>query len=102
MFPFSFKEYCQYYSDVTDKDKLFDEYSFKGGLAGSYAYPNDGDKKLNLSAQAYDHYIDAKSQVRGTPGFFGGLLFTKEKTLGPIKSSKSFCHCQNLFFYIII
>lgn len=44
VFPFSFKEYCQYYSDVTDKDKLFDEYSFKGGLAGSYAYPNDRDQ----------------------------------------------------------
>ena len=44
VFPFSFKEYCQYYSDVTDKDKLFDEYSLKGGLAGSYAYSNDRDK----------------------------------------------------------
>lgn len=39
VFPFSFKEYCQYYSDITDINKLFDEYSFKGGLAGSYAYP---------------------------------------------------------------
>ena len=44
VFPFSFKEYCQYYSDATDKDKLFDEYSLKGGLAGSYAYPNDRDR----------------------------------------------------------
>lgn len=44
VFPFSFKEYCQYYSDVTDKDKLFDEYSFKGGLAGSYAYSNERDR----------------------------------------------------------
>lgn len=44
VFPFSFKEYCQYYSAVTDKDKLFDEYSLKGGLAGSYAYSNDRDK----------------------------------------------------------
>lgn len=41
VFPFSFQEYCEYYSDVSDKDKLFDEYSFKGGLAGSYLYPND-------------------------------------------------------------
>lgn len=44
VFPFSFKEYCQYYDGVTDKDKLFDEYSFKGGLAGSYAYSNDRDR----------------------------------------------------------
>ena len=44
VFPFSFQEYCQYYDGVTDKDKLFDEYSFKGGLAGSYVYPNDRDR----------------------------------------------------------
>ena len=44
VFPFSFQEYCEYYNDVSDKDKLFDEYSFKGGLAGSYLYPNDRDR----------------------------------------------------------
>ena len=44
VFPFSFQEYCEYYIDVSDKDKLFDEYSFKGGLAGSYLYPNDRDR----------------------------------------------------------
>lgn len=44
VFPFSFQEYCQYYEDVTDKEKLFNEYCFKGGLAGSYAYPNDRDR----------------------------------------------------------
>ena len=44
VFPFSFQEYCEYYSDVSDKDKLFDEYTFKGGLAGSYLYPNDRDR----------------------------------------------------------
>lgn len=44
VFPFSFQEYCEYYSDVSDKDKLFDEYSFKGGLAGSYLYTNDRDR----------------------------------------------------------
>ena len=38
VFPFSFQEYCQYYDDVSDKDKLFDDYAIKGGLAGSYAY----------------------------------------------------------------
>lgn len=48
VFPFSFKEYCEYYDDVTDKDKLFDEYSFKGGLAGSYAYPNDRDRSAYI------------------------------------------------------
>ena len=44
VFPFSFQEYCQYHDGVTDKDALFDEYSFKGGLAGSYVYSNDRDR----------------------------------------------------------
>mgnify|MGYP000414726336 CR=1 FL=1 len=29
VFPFSFQEYCQYYDDISDKDKLFDEYAVK-------------------------------------------------------------------------
>ena len=33
VFPFSFQEYCQYYDDISDKDKLFDEYAIKGGCA---------------------------------------------------------------------
>ena len=36
--PFIFQEYCQYFDDISDKDKLFDDYSIKGGLAGSYTY----------------------------------------------------------------
>lgn len=44
VFPFSFQEYCQYHDGVTDKDALFDEYSFKGGLAGSYVYSNGRDR----------------------------------------------------------
>lgn len=44
MFPFSFKEYCEYYDDVKDVDRLFEEYFVKGGLAGSYAYHTDLDR----------------------------------------------------------
>ena len=44
VFPFSFQEYCQYYDDISDKDKLFDEYAIKGGLAGSYAYRTEKDR----------------------------------------------------------
>ena len=44
VYPFSFQEYCEYYNDVTDKDQLFDEYSFNGGLSGSYVYRNDRDR----------------------------------------------------------
>lgn len=44
VFPFSFKEYCEYYNDENDRDKLFEEYFIKGGLAGSYAYNTDLDR----------------------------------------------------------
>lgn len=44
VFPFSFQEFCQYYDDITDKDKLFDDYSLEGGLAGSYAYRTEKDR----------------------------------------------------------
>ncbi len=44
VFPFSFKEYCEYYQEVGDKEKLFDEYCMKGGLAGSYIYRTDLDR----------------------------------------------------------
>ena len=39
VFPLSIQEYCQYYDDVSDKDKLFDDYTIKGGLAAvSYTH----------------------------------------------------------------
>lgn len=44
VFPFSFKEYCEYHDGENDKDKLFEEYFVKGGLAGSYAYNTDLDR----------------------------------------------------------
>ena len=50
VFPFSFQEYCQYYDDVSDKDKLFDDYTIKGGLAGSYAYRTEKDRTNYIKA----------------------------------------------------
>ena len=44
VFPFSFREYCQYYNGIDDKEKLFDEYTIKGGLAGSYVYKTEADR----------------------------------------------------------
>lgn len=44
VFPFSFQEYCQYYNEINDTDKLFDDYSIKGGLAGSYVYRTEQDR----------------------------------------------------------
>lgn len=45
VYPFSFKEYCKYYSDNSDIDMLFEEYTIKGGFAGSYAYNTEKDRK---------------------------------------------------------
>lgn len=44
VFPFSFREYCTYYDEVDDEEKLFEEYFIKGGLASSYAYRTDLDR----------------------------------------------------------
>ena len=57
MFPFSFKEYCEYYSDQADKDKLFEEYFIKGGLAGSYAYNTDLDRTTYIK-EVYETIVN--------------------------------------------
>ncbi|MCM1286822.1 MAG: ATP-binding protein [Clostridium sp.] len=57
MFPFSFKEYCEYYSEEKDKDKLFEEYFIKGGLAGSYAYKTDLDR-ITYIKEVYETIVN--------------------------------------------
>lgn len=44
VFPFSFREYCRYYEGIGDKDRLFEEYTVRGGLAGSYVYRREEDR----------------------------------------------------------
>lgn len=44
VYPFSFKEFCEYYSKEKDKQKLFEDYIQRGGLAGSYEYKNEIDR----------------------------------------------------------
>ena len=56
VFPFSFREYCQFYDDISDKDKLFDEYAIKGGLAGSYAYRTEKDRR-NYIKEVYETIV---------------------------------------------
>lgn len=43
VYPFSFKEYCNYFR-TTDIFNAFDKYSIEGGMAGSYLYNNPEDK----------------------------------------------------------
>jgi len=44
VFPFSFREYCKYHEESNDTQKLFEEYSTRGGLAGSYVYRTETDR----------------------------------------------------------
>ena len=54
--PFSFQEYCQYYDEAGDMEKLFDEYSIKGGLAGSYVYKTEKDR-INYIKEVYETVV---------------------------------------------
>ena len=56
VFPFSFQEYCQYYSNINNSDQLFEEYSMKGGLAGSYAYKTEKDR-TNYIKEVYETIV---------------------------------------------
>lgn len=47
VFPFSFKEYCQYFGG-DDKNRLFDRYVLQGGMAGSYVYGQERNRKAYI------------------------------------------------------
>lgn len=52
VFPFSFGEYCKYYSETQDRDRLFEDYTREGGLSGSYAYRTEQDR-INYLKEVY-------------------------------------------------
>lgn len=56
VFPFSFLEYCQYYEETKDIDQLFEDYTIKGGLAGSYAYKTEKDR-INYIKEVYETIV---------------------------------------------
>ena len=56
VFPFSFREYCQYFDDIQDKDVLFNDYAIKGGLAGSYTYRTEKDR-TNYIKEVYETIV---------------------------------------------
>ena len=56
VFPFSFSEYCRYYEETKDIDQLFDDYTIKGGLAGSYAYKTEKDR-INYIKEVYETIV---------------------------------------------
>ena len=44
VFPFSFVEFCEYFSEESDRERLLDRYLVEGGLAGSYVYRSERDR----------------------------------------------------------
>ena len=56
VFPFSFQEYCKYNEEINDKEKLFEDYCIKGGLAGSYAYKTEQDR-VNYIKEVYETIV---------------------------------------------
>lgn len=63
VFPFSFQEYCQYYDEISDKDKLFDSYSMQGGLAGSYLYRTERQNELYQRGLRNDCYKRSGAEI---------------------------------------
>lgn len=53
IFPFSFKEYCEYFQPATDIQAMFDRYVTEGGMAGSYPYKEATDKE-NYIREVYN------------------------------------------------
>lgn len=49
VFPFSFNEFSIYYDAKKNIEDLFDDYVVKGGLAGSYSYIEEIDRKAYIS-----------------------------------------------------
>ncbi|WP_297021179.1 ATP-binding protein [uncultured Dialister sp.] len=56
VFPFSFQEYCQYFGENSDRNRLFDDYTLQGGLAGSYVYRTEKDR-TNYIKEVYETIV---------------------------------------------
>ncbi|MCM1180347.1 MAG: ATP-binding protein [Clostridium sp.] len=55
VYPFSFKEYTQYFG-YTDRYAAFDKYMLEGGMSGSYLY-KDQEAKYDYIAEVFDTLI---------------------------------------------
>ena len=55
IFPFSFKEFVEYYK-IKDIQEAFDKYVLEGGMAGSYIY-DDNKRKYNYINEVYNALI---------------------------------------------
>lgn len=57
VFPFSFREYSVYHSEIQDIDELFENYTIRGGLSGSYVYRTDRDR-MQYIREVYETIVN--------------------------------------------
>lgn len=123
LFPFSFKEYLEYYPS-TDIDVAFDSFVKKGGMAGSYLYQTESDamKYVNgvyrttitkdiirifnienedlliMIGNFLMDNVGSQTSIRNVAGkLTSGTYKTNDKTVGAYIN----CFCRSFLFYPI-
>lgn len=57
VYPFSFKEYCEYFNITNDYYKHFEKYFYDGGFSGTYVYPNFQTKLSHIKNDIVDTIV---------------------------------------------
>lgn len=90
VFPFSFREYCAYFSPA-DRYAALDRYLVEGGMAGSYVYP-DRNLKLDYIQEVFDTLIvrDIRTKYRiRNPALMDRLVLFMMDNISNLTSSRS-------------
>lgn len=121
VFPFSFSEYLEYFTE-NDIQKDFDDYAKFGGMSGSYLYSTDGEKysyiadvfktlivrdiqqkykirNTNLLSKLTDFLLDNISSEVSTHSIADSLTSSKEKTNNKTISTYLKYLCNSFAFY---
>lgn len=121
VFPFSFSEYLEYFTE-NDIQKDFDDYSKFGGMSGSYLYSTDCEKysyiadvfktlivrdiqqkykirNTNLLSKLTDFLLDNISSEVSTHSIADSLTSSKEKTNNKTISTYLKYLCNSFAFY---
>lgn len=97
VFPFSFKEYLEYFG-ITDRfDEAFDSYVRCGGMSGSYAYKSE-DKKYEYIRDVYSTILIrdlvAKYKIRNKSEFTNIAEFMMDN-IGNLLAPNNICKTLN-------
>lgn len=97
VFPFSYKEYIQYYQAKDNYDQMFDEYLKNGGMPGNLAFTNLNDK-LNYLRSVYEtillrDLVD-KYKIRNKNEFYNVSQYMLDN-IGNLLSPNNICNVLN-------